>query len=118
MCEVPRTHTIRHPQPVGLSGTNHRSVAEAATYTTQTNTKDEHPSPQRDTNRDPRNEAAADLRLRPHGYRDMRHCNSNRHKTHRSDVTIINLEVTYVAMVLNVPIITQEIRSFRSMFLL
>jgi len=31
----PRTHTIRHPHPVGFPGTSHRSVAEAATYTTR-----------------------------------------------------------------------------------
>ena len=36
-------------------------MAEAATYTT--NTKNEYPCPQRDSNRDPTSETAGDLRL-------------------------------------------------------
>jgi hypothetical protein len=43
--EVPRTHSIRHPHQVGLPGTSHRSVAEAATYTTRNKHKRRTPMP-------------------------------------------------------------------------
>jgi hypothetical protein len=46
--EVPRTHTIRHTHSLGLLLTNDQPVEEAPAYTT--NTRDKHPSPQRDPN--------------------------------------------------------------------
>jgi len=48
--EVSGSHTIRHKhtQPVGLLWTSDQLVEEAATYTT--NTTDEYPCPQRDSN--------------------------------------------------------------------
>ena len=48
--EVSGSHTIRHTHthPVGLLWTSDRLVAETATFTT--NTADEYPCPQRDSN--------------------------------------------------------------------
>jgi hypothetical protein len=59
------THTYTHT--VGLLWTRDQPVADASTYTGQhkINTRDKHPCPQRDSNRDPSNQAAADLRRRP-----------------------------------------------------
>jgi hypothetical protein len=48
--EVSRSHTIRHTQPVGFLWRSNQAVAEAATYTTQTNARDENPCPQQDSN--------------------------------------------------------------------
>ena len=65
--EVSRSYTIRntHTRPVGLLWTSDQPVAEAATYTTQTNTRHEQLHRQWGSNpqlQQPR-------RLRPHGHR-------------------------------------------------
>jgi hypothetical protein len=71
--EVSRSHTIRHTHThqVGLLWTSDKLVAEAATYTTHNKHKKAniHAISVIRT-RDPSNQAAADLRLRPHGHRD------------------------------------------------
>ena len=59
--EVPRSHTIRHTQPVGLLLTNVEPVEEDPAYTT--NTTDKQPSPQRHSN--PRSQQSSGRRTTP-----------------------------------------------------
>ena len=58
---------MTHTHTVGLPWTSDRPAAEASTYTTQTQVN--HSSTAIRT-RDPDSQAAADLRLKPHGHRD------------------------------------------------
>ena len=63
--EVTRSHTFRHPYPMGLLWTSDKLVAEASTYTTQNTQKRITflPSSIRILTRDPNNRSAIDLRL-------------------------------------------------------
>ena len=75
--EVSRSHTIRHKHQVCLLCTSDRLVSEAATYTVQqTDTRDEHPCPQRDSNLQSRQSSG----FRPHGHRFRSCTKQNRQK--------------------------------------
>jgi hypothetical protein len=64
--EVSRSHTIRHPQPVGFLCTSDQVVAETTTFTTKTQETNIHEFSRIRTH-SPLNLAVADLRLKPHG---------------------------------------------------
>ena len=67
--EVSRSHNVKHTHSVGHLCESDQHVAEAATYVTQQTQEDIHPLSGTRT-RDARNQATADLRLRPHDQRD------------------------------------------------
>jgi hypothetical protein len=69
--EVSRSHPITHTHTRQDSSERVISSTQRPLPTQRTtNTRDEHPCPQRDSNPDPSNEAAADPRLGPRGHRD------------------------------------------------
>jgi hypothetical protein len=64
------THTHTHPPSVWLLWTSDQSDAESFTGQQRKFTRDTHPSPCGIRRHSPNKRAAADLRLRPHGFRD------------------------------------------------
>jgi hypothetical protein len=71
--EVPRSHAVRRTQPVGHLWTSDQLVAQAAACTTHSKSKRQNIHVLRGIlTRDPSNQAASDLRVRPHGHRNRR----------------------------------------------
>jgi hypothetical protein len=85
--EVSTSHAIRHSRPVGLLRTSDQLVAEADT-TQQTQEKNIQAFSGIRT-RNPSNQAAADLRLRPHGHRKILRY------TFRAIVSTLKLTIEY-----------------------
>jgi len=68
------THTNAHAQSVPLLWTRVRPVAETITFTTHNIHKRQAPMPSAGFEHNPSKRAAADIRVRPRGYRFRLHC--------------------------------------------